>query len=283
VPIANAQTLQRAMQYAATHNYTVWLHALDAHLGAGGVAASGPVATRLGLSGVPASAETVALFTLFELMRSTGCRVHVSRVSSAAGVALIRVAKAEGLPLSCDVSIHNLLLCDVDVGYFDTHYRLSPVLRSQRDRDALQAAVKDGTIDAIVSDHTPVATDAKLLPFAEAQAGASTVELLLPLALRLAKDIGISTAQMLQCLTHKAASCLPIKQHTGRMKSIIALINQASWINTPATITIFDAHQHWQVSPQSFVSSSHCTPWLGYELQGKVKFTLIDGAMAFEC
>jgi dihydroorotase len=282
VPIANTQSLQRALQYAATHGYTVWLHARDAYLGAGGVAASGPMATRLGLSGVPTSAETVALFTLCELVRSTGCRVHVSRLSSAAGVALMRAAKAEGLPMTCDVSIHNLLLCDVDVGYFDTHYRLSPVLRNQRDRDALQAALKDGTIDAIVSDHTPVARDAKLRPFAEAQAGASSVELLLPLALGLARDIHMSTAQMLECLTHKASSCLPLKLHTDRMSTIVAHNNQASWLNTPATITLFDMHQSTLVTANSFISRSSSTPWLGYELQGQVKLTLIEGAVAFE-
>ena len=150
--ISDTQVLQRALQYAATFGYTVWLRPQDPHLGQG-VAASGPLATRMGLSGVPVAAETIALHTLFALMRSTGARVHLCRISSAAGVELVRQAKAEGLPLSCDVSINSLHLSDVDMGYFDSRARLSPPLRQQIDRQALRAALADGTIDALVSDH----------------------------------------------------------------------------------------------------------------------------------
>ncbi|MBA4256022.1 MAG: dihydroorotase, partial [Polaromonas sp.] len=160
VPIVNTQVLQRALQYAATFGYTVWLRPQDAWLGKG-VAASGPLATRMGLAGVPVMAELIALHTIFELVRSTRARVHLCRLSSAAGMELVRAAKAEGLPITCDVSVHNLHLIDVDLGYFDSRTRLSPPLRQQRDRDALRAALADGTIDALVSDHTPVDDDAK--------------------------------------------------------------------------------------------------------------------------
>ena len=179
VPLANTQVLQRALQYASTYGYAVWLRPQDLHLGRG-VAASGAVATRLGLSGVPVAAETIALHTIFELMKITSAKVHVCRLSSAAGVELVRRAKEDGLPVTCDVSINSLHLIDVDIGYFDSRMRLNPPLRQQRDRDALRAALADGTIDALVSDHTPVGEDAKTLPFAEAQAGASGLELLLP-------------------------------------------------------------------------------------------------------
>jgi dihydroorotase len=183
VPLADTQVLQRALLYASTFGYTVWLRPQDRDLGKG-VAASGPLATRLGLSGVPVSAETIAIFTIVELMKSTGARVHLCRISSAAGVALVRAAKAQGLPLTCDVSINSLHLADTDIGFFDSRARLNPPLRQQGDRDALSAALADGTIDALVSDHTPVEADAKTLPFAEAEPGATGLELLLPLALQ---------------------------------------------------------------------------------------------------
>jgi len=183
VPLGNTQVLQRALQYASTFGYTVWLRPQERDLGRG-VAASGPLATRLGLTGVPVAAETIAIFTIVELMRSTGARVHLCRLSSAAGVAQVRAAKAEGLPLTCDVSINSLHLADTDIGFFDSRARLSPPLRQQRDRDALSAGLADGTIDALVSDHTPVEADAKTLPFAESEPGATGLELLLPLALQ---------------------------------------------------------------------------------------------------
>lgn len=188
--LVNTQVLQRALQYASTFGYAVWLRPNDHYLGQG-VAASGALATRLGLSGVPVAAETVALHTVFELMRATGARVHLSRLSSAAGVALVRHAKDEGLPLTCDVSINSLHLTDQDIGYFDSRMRLNPPLRQQADRDALREALADGTIDALVSDHTPVDEDAKMLPFAEAEPGATGLELLLSLALKWGQELSL--------------------------------------------------------------------------------------------
>ena len=182
-PMKDNLTLMRAMQYASTHGYAVWLRPQDASLG-GGVAASGAVATRLGLSGVPVIAETIALNTILELVRQTGTRVHLCRLSSAAGVELVRRAKAEGLPVTADVSINSLHLTDVDIGYFNADMRLVPPLRQGKDRDALRAGLADGTIDALVSDHTPIGNDDKMLPFGEAVPGATGLELLLSLALK---------------------------------------------------------------------------------------------------
>ena len=189
VPVKDTNVLMRALQYAATFGHTVWLRPQDAWLSTG-VAASGAMATRLGLSGVPVAAETVALHTIFELVRATGARVHLCRLSSAAGVELVRRAKAEELPITADVSVQSLHLTDVDIGYFNADMRLTPPLRQQADRDALRAALADGTIDALVSDHNPVDDDAKNLPFAEAEPGASAVELLLSLALKWGQDSG---------------------------------------------------------------------------------------------
>ena len=207
VPLANTQVLQRALQYASTFGYAVWLRPQEIHLGKG-VAASGPLATRMGLSGVPVAAETIAMHTIFELMRATGARVHLCRISSAAGVTLVRQAKEQGLPVTCDVSINSLHLTDVDIGYFDSRMRLNPPLRQQRDRDALRAGLADGTIDALVSDHTPVSEDEKALPFAEAEPGATGLELLLSLALKWAQDAKVPLPRALATVTSAPAAVL---------------------------------------------------------------------------
>ena len=207
VAIRDTLVLHRALQYAATFGYAVWLRPNDAWLG-NGVAAKGPLATRLGLSGVPVLAETIALATIFELVRDTGARVHLCRLSSAAGVDLVRKAKAEGLPVTCDASIHQLHLIDVDIGYFDSAMRLVPPLRQQRDRDAIRAALADGTIDALVSDHTPIGEDAKHLPFAEAEPGATGLELLLGSALKWGDASKLSLAQTLAAVTSRPAAVL---------------------------------------------------------------------------
>ncbi|WP_043114395.1 dihydroorotase, partial [Pseudacidovorax intermedius] len=207
VPLSGNVVLQRSLQYASTFGYTVWLRPQDRDLGKG-VAASGALATRMGLSGVPVAAETIALFTIFEMMKTTGARVHLCRLSSAAGVQLVREAKAAGLPVSCDVSINSLHLADTDIGFFDSRARLTPPLRQQRDRDALSAALADGTIDALVSDHTPVEADAKTLPFAESEPGATGLELLLPLALLWAERSGAGLSRAVQAITQAPARLL---------------------------------------------------------------------------
>ena len=221
VPMTSTQTLQRALAYAATYGYTVWLRPQELYLGKG-VAASGPLATRMGLSGVPVAAETIALHTIFELMRGTQARVHLCRLSSAAGVELVRRAKAEGLQVTADVSINSLHLTDTDIGYFDSSARVTPPLRQQRDRDALSAALADGTIDALVSDHTPVDEDAKVLPFAEAEPGATGVELLLSLAVKWAQESGVPLSRALAAITASPVQVLgsalgELQEQLGRL------------------------------------------------------------------
>src|SRR5437868_2389285 len=172
-PLADTQVLWRALQYAATFGFRVWLRPEDAWLLKGGVAHDGEVATRLGLPGIPSFAETIALATMLELVRATRARVHFCRLSTAQAVEMMRAAKRDGLPVTCDVAIHHLHLCDMDLGYFDSNCRLEPPLRSQRDRDALARGLEDGTVDCVCSDHTPVDEDGKHLPFAEAEPGAT--------------------------------------------------------------------------------------------------------------
>jgi dihydroorotase len=184
IPLVDTDLLWRAMQYASTFGFPLWLRASDPHIGRNGIAHDGEIATRLGLAGIPVMAETIALSTILTLARNTGVRVHLCRLSSADGVALVRAAKREGLPVTCDVAIHHLHLSDVDIGWFDPHARLVPPLRSTRDRAALRAGVADGTIDVVCSDHAPVDDDDKQVPFGEAAPGATGLELLLPLTLK---------------------------------------------------------------------------------------------------
>ncbi len=279
VPMINTLVLQRAMQYAATFGYTVWLRPQEMHLGKG-VAASGPLATRLGLSGVPVIAETIALHTIFELMRATGVTVHLCRISSAAGVALVARAKADGLAVTCDVSINSLLLTDVDIGYFDSRMRLNPPLRQQRDRDALKGGLADGTIDALVSDHTPVDADAKTLPFAEAEPGATGIELLLGLACKWAAESAlppdVSLMRAIAVLTSEPARVL------GASLGALATSAGRLVLGGVADVCVFDMHADWTVTPSALRSQGKHTPFSGYQLPARARWTLVDGRIAFE-
>jgi dihydroorotase len=277
--MTNTLTLQRALMYAATFGYTVWLRPQDPWLG-GGVAASGAVATRLGLSGVPVAAETIALFTIFELMRTTGARVHLERLSSADGVELVRRAKAEGLPLTADVSINSLHLTDVDIGFFNPALRLAPPVRQQRDREALQAALADGTIDALVSDHTPVDSDEKTLPFAEATPGATGLELLLGMALHWGTQRGLALPATLARITSE-----PVRVLGGAIGTLAASAGRLV-DGGVADVCLFDADARWQVGPATLVSQGKHTPFAfassGLELPGRVRATLVAGTVAYE-
>ena len=279
VPLENTQVLQRALQYASTFGYTVWLRPQDIHLGKG-VAASGALATRMGLAGVPVAAETIALHTIFELMKATtGSRVHICRISSAAGVALVRQARADGLLVSCDVSINSLHLTDVDLGYYDSRARLNPPLRQQRDRDALRVALADGTIDALVSDHTPVSDDAKTLPFAEAEAGATGLELLLSLTLKWQSESSDKTLTLAKALA--TITSQPAKILEANLGAEYASLGQLV-VGGVADICIFDPKAAWTVSSNSLRSQGKHTPFVSYELPGKVVATVVAGHVAFE-
>ncbi len=262
--LPDAATLLQAMRYAATFGFTVWLRPEDAHLAEGGVAHEGEVATRLGLAPIPVIAETVALRTIVELMGATGARVHVARLSSAAGAALVAEAKARGLPLTCDVAIHHLHLCDRDLGEFNTLCNLVPPLRDPSDRDALRRALADGTIDAVCSDHTPVDDDGKHVPFAEAQPGATGLELLLPLTLQWGREAGLKPAEALAAVTSRAARVLGVPAGTLAQ-------------GAPADICLFDPALPWIVKPAALVSQGKNTPFLGLELTGRVVRTLVGG------
>ena len=275
VPIPSTQVLQRALQYASTFGYTVWLRPQELHLGKG-VAASGPLATRMGLSGVSVAAETIALHTIFELVRSTRARVHLCRISSAQGVELVRQAKAEGLPVTADVNINSLHLTDADMGYFDSRARLVPVLRQQRDRDALRAGLADGTLDVLVSDHTPVDADAKALPFAEAEAGATGLELLWSLALKWGQDAQLPVTDVLSRITADPARVLGTT--LGDLQDSVGHLA----VGGVADVCVLSTEGRWLVGDAALRSQGKSTPFSGYELPGRVMATVVGGQVAFE-
>ena len=261
--------LLQAMRYARTFDRPIWLRPVDDTLAARGVAAAGAVAGRLGLPSIPDAAETVALHTVFELQRATGVRVHLCRLSSSAGVELVRRAKREGLPLTCDVGIHHVHLIDVDIGYFDSNYRLDPPLRGTRDRDAIRAGLADGTIDAICSDHAPVDEDDKLLPFDEAAPGATALETLLPLVLKWAAESKVGLLEALAKISSVPGRILG--EPTGRLA-----------IGAKADVCVFDAGRPWRPVASELKSHGKNTPFAAFELVGRACYTLVGGDLRFE-
>ena len=268
-PITDTLVLWRAMQYAATFGLTVWLHPQDSYLAANGVAHDGEVAARLGLRPIPAAAETVALATILRLARETGARLHICRLSAAESVDMIAAAKTQGLTVTCDIAANHLHLTEYDIGFFDANSHLHPPLRSQRDKDALRQGLADGTIDAVCSDHTPVDEDAKLLPFGEAEAGATGLELLLPLTLKWADEQGLSLSDAIAGITSKPAAILGLKSgHLG--------------LQAAADVCIFDPAQYWKIEPRALKSQGKNTPFNGMELAGKVRYTVLDGNIVYK-
>jgi len=267
--LPDAQMLLRSMQYARTVGYPVWLRPQETSLASGGVAHDGEVATRLGLPAIPNVAETIAVSTILLLARETGAQVHLCRLSTAQGVELVRQAKAEGLRVSCDLSINHLHLTDIDIGDFDSNCNLIPPLRTRRDLDALRSGLADGTIDVICSDHTPVDDDDKQLPFGEAAAGAIGLELLLPLTLKWANETGIPLVKALGHLTSVPAGLLGIP--AGRLA-----------VESSADLCVFDPTRNWRVDPSRLHSQGRNTPFAGHLFEGKVLYTMVGGQIVYQ-
>jgi dihydroorotase len=266
--LTDTRVLMRAMQYAATFGYRVWLRPQDAFLAKEGVAHDGEVSTRLGLPAIPVIAETIALATMLQLARETGVKLHVCRISSAEGVDMVRIAKQQGLAVTCDVSMNHVHLSEMDIGFFDANCNLMPPLRSLRDKDALRAGLLDGTIDAICSNHSPVDEDAKQLPFAEAEAGATGMELLLPLVLKWAEQEGVSLLDALKRITINPAQLLGVKM--GHLST-----------GAHADVCVFDPSVTWKIEPSALKSQGKNTPFNGHVMQGRVRHTIVEGHIAF--
>ena len=268
VPVVDTEALLRAMEYAATFGFSVWLQPQDYWLSRNGIAHEGEVASRLGLAGIPVAAETIAIATIVQLVRDTGCRVHLTRLSSAAGVVLVGAARDEGLPVTCDIGVHHLLLTEDDIGFFDPHARFCPPLRAQSDCQALSRAAATG-LAAICSDHTPVGADDKLLPFGEARPGATGLEVLLPLTLKWAAAAGVSLPAALARITSAPAEVLGLA--SGQLA-----------VGSVADVCIFDPRAAWQLTPEALKSRGKNSPWTGCMMTGKVKMTLVAGRVVYE-
>lgn len=268
-PIVDTQVLWRALEYAATFGYTIFLRPEDPFLGYEGVAHDGEVAGRLGLKGIPSAAESIRISTILRIANETKAKVHFCRLSTAEGVALIREAKNNGIAITADVSAHHLHLTEHDIGYFNTHARVKPPLRTHRDREALCQGVKDGTIDAICSDHAPVDEDAKLLPFAEAEAGSTGLELLLPLTLKWANENKVSLYDAISTITIKPASILGID--SGHLS-----------LNANADITLINTDAEWQIKAEALKSQGKNTVFINMGVTGKVISTLLNGQFTYQ-
>ena len=269
VPLTNLRIMMQAMRYAATFGFSVWLRPQEANLTNDGVAHDGEIATRLGLPTIPVCAETVALSNIILLARETGVHVHLCRLSSMEGIDMVRAAKQQGSLITCDVAINHLHLSEMDIGFFDSNCHLMPPLRGMSDRDALRNGLLDGAIDAVCSDHAPVDEDAKLLPFGQAEVGATGVELLLPLTLKWGIEMRTPLIAVLAKITAAPARILGID--AGHLS-----------LGAAADLCIFDPEQYWRVGTSAIKSQGKNTPFLGMELPGKVKYTLVNGLIVYE-
>ena len=268
VPIVDTQVLLRAMEYAATFDCAVWLRPHDFHLGRG-VAHDGPIASRLGLPSIPALAETVALATILQLAQHCGVRLHLTRLSTRESIAMIAAAREQGLSVTCDVATTHLHLSEMDLLGFDTQLHLAPPVRGLRDRDAIREALRNGGIDAVCSDHTPVDDDEKQVPFGESSPGASGVELLLPLTLKWAADMQVPLSEAIALVSWRPAQILGIAQ--GHLS-----------VGADADVCIFDPQHEWPVSRHTLRSQGKNTPFLDQPMKGQVRYTVIDGHIDFQ-
>lgn len=268
-PITDTLVMRRAMEYAASFDFTVFLNSLDPYLQANGCMHEGEMSTRLGLPGIPEAAETVGVARDLMLIEQTGVSAHFCGLSSARAVAMVADAQKRGLPVTADVAAHHLHLTEHDVGFFDTQCRVLPPLRALADRDGLREALRQGVISAICSDHQPHEPDAKLAPFAEAAPGISGLETLLPLTLALVADNLITLPQAIAALTVKPADIIGVD--AGHLA-----------VGATADICIFDPKARWTLTPDQIVSRGRNTPFLGKEFTGRVTHTLVGGDVVFE-
>jgi len=268
-PIKNTLVQRRAMEYATTHGLIVFLRPEDKHLRDGGCVHEGRVATRLGLPGIPEAAETVALARDLALAEQTGAGIHFRCLSTGRATRMLAEAIQRGLRASADVSAHQLFLTEDDIGAFDSNYHVTPPLRAGEDRAALRAALARGDLTAVCSDHHPHEQDAKLAPFPATAPGISALETLLPLVLRLVTEQVTDLPTALARITVGPARVLQLP--VGRLDP-----------GRVADVCAFDPNACWTLSASTLVSAGHNTPFLGWELKGRVAWTLLAGRVVFQ-
>ena len=266
--IQNTLITRRAMEYAATHDITVFIEANDHYLSNRGCAHDGPVATRLGLPAIPYAAETAAIAQQLELIAETNVQAHFSHLSCARSIEMISQAKKSGLKVTADVAAHQLFLTEMDINSFNTQCHVIPPLRNQRDMDALRRGIASGAIDAICSDHQPHEIDAKLAPFPATEPGISALETLLPLTLRLAEDQPLDLMHAIAGITCEPAKILGINAGT-------------LGVDSNADICIINPDREWTLEAETLQSKGKNTPFLGWSFQGKVSHTIINGDVVY--
>ena len=267
-PITNSRVLRRALEYAATFDLTVFLTPLDPEL-SHGLVHEGQVATRMGLPGIPAAAESGQIARDLELIRDLGVRVHFGRLSSGRSVELITRARAEGLPVSADVAIHHLHLTEIDLVGFDSRCHVRPPLRGLRDKDALRTGLINGAISAICSDHQPHEPDAKQAPFGDTEPGISGLDTLLRLSLRLARDSGLPLLTLIERLTSGPARILGL--NLGHLS-----------VGATADVCVFDPEVEQLLEPTALRSRGQNSPFIGWGLLGRVTHTLLEGRVVYQ-
>jgi dihydroorotase len=265
--VADAQVMRRALAYARAFDQVIVQHPEEPAL-ADGAMNEGEVATRLGLAGIPAAAEAIMVERDLRLVELTGGRYHAAHVSTAAAVDAIRKAKARGLAVTCDTAPHYFTLTEADVGDYRTFAKVSPPLRAEADRRAVEEAVADGTVDVVASDHSPHDQDSKRQPFAIADPGIAGLETLLPLTLRLVHEGRMSMLAALTRLTTAPAGILRLE--APRLAK-----------GAPADLTIFDPDLAWRIDPDRFRSKSKNSPFDDYPTRGKALATVVDGRIIY--
>ncbi|MBY0338434.1 MAG: dihydroorotase [Acetobacteraceae bacterium] len=266
--IANARTMRLALSYARAFGSFVIQHPEEPSLAGTGAATEGELATRLGLPGIPAAAEAIMVARDIALARLTRGHVHFAHVSTAAALDLIRAAKAEALAVTCDTAPPYFDLNETAIGDFRTYAKLSPPLRREEDRQAVLAALTDGTIDAIASDHQPRDADDKRLPFAQAEPGGAGLATLLPVTLAHVHAGSLTLLQALDLLCHRPAKLLGLP--VGRLAA-----------GAPADLVLFDPERAWQVRAGQLPGRAQNSPWDGRPLEGRVIATFKAGRRVF--
>jgi dihydroorotase len=269
-PIKDLSILRHCYEYAASFNLLIVIQPFDAALAKGGIVHEGLVSTQLGMQGIPTIAETIAINQHLQLIEDSGVRAHFTCLSSAKAIEQIRVAKAQGLQVTADCTMHALHLTEMKVTTFDANYHVYPPLRSEADRLGLLAGVKDGTLDAICSDHRPLDSVAKLAPFGDTVPGMSTIDTFIALGLRLVDKEELDLHTLLKAITCNPAHIFNLP--AGSLK-----------VGTSADITIIDPHRQFQIADNSLYSSGKNSPYNDWELPNQVMMTLIDGKIVHEC
>jgi dihydroorotase len=268
-PVSNTAIQRNCFEYASTLGLTVFINAEDSWLANKGCMHEGAISTRLGLQGIPTSAESIAVARDLILMEETGARVHFSQLSSGHAVDLIATAQERGLPVTADVAAHQLHLTELDVSEFNALCHVRPVLRTLSDQQQLKSGIKQGTLQAICSDHQPHEADAKLQPFASTAPGISSLETMLPLTLRLVAEGLITLKEAIATLTINPAKILGIERgHLG--------------LGALADVCIFDPSHEWTLDKDKLLSKGHNTPFHGWLFHGRVDCTILGGKVVYQ-